>query len=377
MIDCKFIKHGLTIRNNGVVHPCCAWRTDEEWEKDNHYSQISDISKWHNSEQVLKKREMLENGTWPDNCGECKEVEESGRYDSMRGNGNSSYYDYGNEDIFLEIRPGTVCNFACQSCDAGSSTRIRDFMHKAGLINKKHVDIKTITNFDFLNPISDRIKDVAILGGEPFYDKNCLKFLDWVLENVNANLIIFTNGLFINHDFLKKYKSKIILVFSIDAIEKPSDYIRYGSEWDTVKNNYFKCRQYSHVEVRLNVTTSVYNFCYLKNLIDFFKNAWPDIMSFSEAHEKHLQPSVIPLKNRKEVIESLKKIPTTIWDSNVPVHQKHNTANAVLSIIKKLESNYFDAEHYDYLCSYIKKMDLVKKIDIKEYCPELHKIIFS
>ena len=367
----------MTIKNNGVLSPCCAWVEDEEWKKENHYTQIYDIKNWHKSPQILEKRKMLESGIWPENCIKCQKIEEAGNYSSMRGNGNNAYHDYNEEDITLDIWPGSVCNFACQTCGPESSSRIRNFMHKAGMIDKKTVDISSLENFDFLYPIKDRIKDVSVLGGEPFYDKNCLKFLKWSEKNINARIIIFTNGLYINYDFIENCNSKLVIVFSIDAIGKPADYIRYGSHWEKVKENYFKVKKYSNVEVRVNVTTSVYNFCYLKELIDFFKSDWPSVLSFSYADEGHLQPNVVPIEKRPLLIKSLEKIPYEILKSDIREDQKRNTINAIVSIINKLKHDTFNLEQYTYLCSYIEKMDRVKKISIKSYCPELYEILFS
>jgi len=377
MLECKFITNGMSIQYDGTIKPCCTWQADDEWKNQNHYTKVSDISNWHNSQQVIEKRKMLENGIWPDNCVNCRKIEESGRYDSMRGNGNQAYAEYTEKDITIEMRPGSVCNFACQSCWPEASTRVRDFMHKAGIIDKKEINSSAITDFDFLNPVSERIKDVVLLGGEPFYDKNCLKFLEWSKEYLDANIMIFTNGLYIDYDFIEEYNSKITLIFSMDAVGKPGEYIRYGSDWERVKNNLFKCRQYNHVETRVNITTSIYNFYYLENLIDFFKDDWPDLITFGPAQEKHFQPNVIPFEKRSEIIESLERIPKKIWNSDIHEHQQHNTVNAISSIIKKLKYDDFSKENYDYLCSYIQKMDLAKKIDIKEYCPELYNILFE
>lgn len=376
MLECKFMTNGMAIQYDGVVRPCCTWVVDEDWKKENHYTKITDIENWHNSPQVLEKREMLERGEWPSNCVNCKNAEESGRDDSMRGNGNNAYYNYNEKDITIEIRPGSVCNFACQSCWPDASSRVRHFMDKAGLIDKNEVDTSSITDFKFLSPVSHRVKDIVLLGGEPFYDKNCLKFLEWAADNIDANIMIFTNGLHIDYDFISSYKSKITLILSIDAVGKPADYIRYGSDWNKVKANYFKIKKYEHVELRVNITTSAYNFCYLENLLNFLIEDWPDLVTFGYANEKHLQPNVIPNEKRKNIIKSLETIPKKIWNSTIHEHQQHNTVNAINSIINKLKNDDFNAEQYDYLCSYIKKMDFVKKIQITEHCPELYDILF-
>lgn len=378
MIKCKFITNGLSIQYDGIVRPCCTWIDDSEWKDQNHYTNIKDFSNWHKSPQVLEKKKMLDRGEWPDNCVNCKKIEELGRGDSMRGNGNSAYKSYNEEDITLEIRPGSVCNFACQSCWPDASSRVRDFMHKAGIIEKSKVISRSIQDFEFLHPVSHRIKDVVLLGGEPFFDKHCQKFLNWATTNLKSNIMIFTNGQNIDYDFIKNYKHKLTLIFSIDAIGKPAEYIRYGGEWEKIKENFLKTRKYENTEVRVNITTSAYNLYYLKDLLDFLMDDWPNLVTFGTALENHLQPNVIPIKQRQIIIDRLEKILDSVPSSSIQnIDQKYNLINAINSLVYKLKNDKFDDKNHEYLCSFIKQMDKVKKIEMQHYCPELFDILFQ
>ena len=95
-----------------------------------------------------------------------------------------------------------------------------------------------IDDFDFLLPVAKRIKNVVLLGGEPFYDKACLKFLSWAQDNLTANLMMFTNGSVVDLDFLQSYPGRITLVFSIDAVGPAAEYVRYGIVWEEFLKNY-------------------------------------------------------------------------------------------------------------------------------------------
>jgi hypothetical protein len=177
-MKCKFLEHGIAIGYDHVVKPCCEWIQDPEWNQQNHISQV-DLETWHQSPQVIQIRNQLSQGTWPTACRLCAQVEQNGRQDSVRGNGNHAYADYVDQDITLEIRPGSVCNFACQTCWPAASSRVAQYHHQAGLVNIKTVNSNSIDDFEFLRPIADRIRNVVLLGGEPFYDPSCGKFLAW------------------------------------------------------------------------------------------------------------------------------------------------------------------------------------------------------
>ena len=374
MIECKFITNGIAIGYDGVVKPCCIWKSDDEWKNENHHSTV-DIESWHSSPLMLKKQDQLSQGNWPSNCSSCKYYESNNRADSMRGNGNSAYSHYSESDLTLEIRPGTVCNLACQSCWPEASSRVANFYHKAGILNRADLNSKSIVDFKFLGPVKERIRDVVILGGEPFYDKNCLNFLSWAIENLNANILIFTNGLYIDYEFIEKYKSKITLIFSIDAIGRPAEYIRYGSVWKTIEQNYYKCRNYDHVEVRINVTTSAYNFYYLYDLFEYLLKDWPDLVTLGIAEQSKFGVTAIPLEKRHAIIDRLTQLIKLIQESNVKLDQKQNTESAIVSIVNNLIDQPFDHKEYIALVKFIQQMDLVKNISINDYCPELAEIL--
>lgn len=374
MIECKFITNGIAIGYDGVVKPCCIWKSDSEWKNENHYSTI-DIESWHSSPLMRKKQEMLAQDSWPSNCSSCKYYESNNRTDSMRGNGNSAYSHYSESDLTLEIRPGTVCNLACQSCWPEASSRVANFYHRAGILNRADLNSKSIVDFEFLAPVKQRIRDVVILGGEPFYDKNCLRFLSWAIKNLNANILIFTNGLYIDYDFIEKYQSKITLVFSLDAVGRHAEYIRYGSVWQTIEENYLRCRKYDHVEVRVNVTTSVYNFYYLYDLFEYLLADWPDLVTLGIAEQPKFGVTAIPLESRPIIVNRLTSLLELTQKSNIRLDQKQNTEGAITSIINNLQTQPFNTDHYNELVDFVQKMDNVKTANIVDYCPELVEIL--
>jgi MoaA/NifB/PqqE/SkfB family radical SAM enzyme len=359
----------MSIQQDQVLRPCCAWDFDQSWAMQNKIDSV-DIAKWHLSDSVALKKQQLDNNQWPENCKSCSRRESEGNYNNMRSNGNSAYSHYNSDDIALEIRPGSVCNFACQTCWPEASSRVAKFQVEAGLINKRPTK-SSISDFEFLNPIAHRIRDVILLGGEPFYDKNCKKFLEWSKQNLTANQIIFTNGLVVDYDFLKTYNGKLILVFSLDAVGQAAEYIRVGTVWDQVWKNYQQCKLIENVEVRVNVTTSVYNYPYLKTLFELLATDWPDLVTIGTAGEDYLQSKVIPAETRHLAIESLRGIDTIVQDLDIPLHQKQHVCNAINTIENELQTKEFDQKNYKYLVNYIQSLDRVKRLDIVNFCPEV------
>jgi len=371
-MECKFIKHGIALSYDQVVKPCCQWDSGQSWKKIHHISKV-DPSNWHNHHDVTARQNQLVNGSWPTECKRCERAESQGRDDSGRGNGNSAYKHYQPTDITLEIRPGNVCNFACQTCWPDASSRVAQYHSRAGLIDIKNLDSRSIDNFDFLLPISKRIKDVVLLGGEPFYDKSCRKFLVWAQEHLDANLIMFTNGSDIDFEFLKSYKGKITLVFSLDAVGKAAEYIRFGTVWDDVISNYYQAKKL--VSVRVNITCSVYNYYHLESLIELLTPDWPSVVSFGTPYTEYLLESTIPVEVRKDIIASLHRAIALVRNASIESGQQHNAVNALQNIICNLETKGWDRDLHQQWCQFVRSMDQVKQMHAHEYCDVLDKIL--
>jgi len=364
-MKCKFIEHGVAIGYDHVVKPCCEWTSDPEWDQQNHISQI-DLTTWHQSPQVIQIRDQLSQDIWPSACRLCAQVEQSGRQDSVRGNGNQAYADYLDQDITLEIRPGSVCNFACQTCWPAASSRVAQYHHQAGMINIKSVDSASIDNFEFLTPMAGRIRNVVLLGGEPFYDPNCKKFLAWARQNLQATITMFTNGSHVDWNWVDNYPGQVTMVFSIDAVGTAAEYVRYGTDWPVVLENYHRAQAHPKVQLRVNITMSVYNYHLIPDVINLLTPQWPKVVSFGQPRQAHLTEPAVPTKNRPELIEQLQCTVDRLLAADIESDQKHNAVNAIHSVINNLKQENFDPAEFEQLREFVHCMDQVKRINIAD-----------
>lgn len=366
-MECKFFQHGIAISYDQVLKPCCEWQLSPEWSQKNYFDLV-DISTWHQSDGVQQSRKQLQSGQWPNSCANCKKIESQGRADSMRGNGNHAYAHYQADDITLEIRPGNTCNFACQTCWPEASSRVAQYHSRAGLIDIDNLNSNRLDNYDFLLPIAKRIKNVVLLGGEPFYDKACLKFLSWAQQNLTSHIMLFTNGSSIDFDFLKNYPGKITVIFSLDAVGKPAEYVRYGTVWNEVWQNYQSVRSLEHVEVRVNITCSVYNYSHMETLIDLLCQDWPSVVTFGTPWPDYLKESSIPLNLRPRIIDSLLRSIAQIKLTQIEAGQQTNATNAIESVVKNLQNLEYNRDNHQQLAKFILSMDQVKGAKAADYC---------
>lgn len=373
MIECKFITNGIAIDTEQKIRPCCTFQPSDGFFERNLFSNDVNLDRWHQTDpDIVAAKSLLQHGKWPKSCKRCYDIEKTGRQDSVRLNGNHAYKDYSEDSITLEIRPGATCNFACQTCWPAASSRVIDFYKKAGLLTPVMPAYPEV-DYSKLESIKHRIKDVVILGGEPFYDKNCRKFLEWALENLSAKILIFTNGSVIDFEFLKAYSGDLTLIFSLDAIGRPSEYIRFGSTWETVKQNFEKCLKLGIAEVRVNITTSVFNYSYLPNLLAFLFDQKPDLITFGVAFEYH--EGIIPIKNRLTLITKLSTCFSMIDNSYMSKDQKANANSAIRAIIKNLETEPWDKDQYQTFVEKFNKLNKVKNVKMVDFCPETAQLL--
>lgn len=378
-MHCKFLENGIAIAYQDAVKPCCTWRSDQTWLKEQSLQKVNFVN-WHKvNKELTDARNLLAKDIWPENCLNCQVVEDQGRQDSIRLGGNRAYADFSPEDLTLEIRPGSVCNFACQTCWPPASSRVYQYHKIANILpDQKELDqrkflnstdgIKSegIDNFDFLLPVADRLRNIVLLGGEPFYDPACLKFLDWWQKHTSASLIVFTNGSVIKN--LEQFTNPITLVFSLDAVGKEAEYIRFGTDWPVVWENFTYARKFSNVDIRVNITTSAYNFYYFPDVIDSLIDDWPNVVTFGNTYEPHLSEAVIPLEFREPIINKLNSCIQKLQAANIEEGQKANAVNAVQSIVNNLTKLPFNQKEFLNFKKFVDAMDRVKHIQIKDYC---------
>ena len=374
-MECKFLSNGLVLQYHNFFKPCCTWRADDKWITDHNINNVNLVT-WHDHRDLIDAREQLAKDLWPKNCQDCQTIESQGSQDSIRLNGISAYGQYKKDDLTLEIRPGNVCNFACQTCWPMASTRVETYYKKANIPDPyAGISQNNFVNYDFLNSIADRLRSIVVLGGEPFYDPKCLEFLHWAKDHTSAELLTFTNGSVINLDLINAVRRKFTLVFSLDAVGIPAEYIRYGTEWSTVWANYQKAKTIPHVMTRVNITTSPYNYFYFPDLIDLLLEDWPEVVSFGSPTEEFLNEKIIPLNLRPTIINRLVDTAEKLKQSNIEQNQKSNAINAVQSIIGNLKSTAYDQKLHQQFVEFVGKMDHVKNINFNDYCGEISELL--
>lgn len=265
---------------NGDVMPCCVNNTHLGNVLEQDYREI-----WNSRKMNRFRRNMLSQKL-PRSCSIC--IENQLLTQDVNNTYNlKDYYNNFFKDTFDEIEnitneDGSIkedkikfksfvfkvsnkCNFQCRMCNGYNSSRIEG---------------KVIENPNFyIKFVEDNIDDLELIefvGGESFLMKETYDILDFLIKrnkphphlHFNTNMSVLNLGSRNIIQYLNKLdKNKIEVVASIDEIDKRSEYIRSGCNWEIVERN-LKTFSKENIKINTNIVVSCYNVFRLPKIIE-------------------------------------------------------------------------------------------------------------
>ena len=269
------------------------------------------FNNFHNTEKKIQERQAMLNGQWPvDSCSYCRNIEESGGFSDRM-----LHLDIpGQVPVELNIDPtATVvtptilevffkntCNLSCLYCIPDLSSKINQENQKFGEFKKNGVILSTYspsTSVDLLiekfwqwmQENSVNLKRFTILGGEPFYQQEFDRCLQYFESTMHPNLeICIATNLSMSQDRLAKYLDqfkvliakkqikRIDLTCSIDCFGPEQEFVRYGLNLDQWIKNFEFLLQKKWLTININQTISLLTIKTMPELIEKL-NQWKKI----------------------------------------------------------------------------------------------------
>jgi organic radical activating enzyme len=297
------------VRNNGDIRICCqANVTDNQGvvrkEDGTPYNAGRDnMNEARNATLMKEVRKNMLNGTWSQECGRCKQEEESGlnsRRQYELENWNFSVNDARkitdtNGNIkeskleYYDLRFGNLCNLACRMCGpTDSHTWFEQWTeyHKTNEYNDTHGTVKLTRNdngrlvtndydwhgsesfWEQLEANIPNIKHVYMAGGEPMMIERHYEFLQKCIDmkqsvkmilEYNTNMSNLPNRVL---DMWTKFK-QVRVGASMDGIESVVEYQRWPLKWSQAYKNLQKLDEYAqnnnNILAWLACTVTAYN----------------------------------------------------------------------------------------------------------------------
>jgi organic radical activating enzyme len=253
---------------------------------------VDTFDTFHNTPKKLSDRKLMLNGIWPKGgCEHCQKIEDAGGSSDRLFHTaipNMAPPELENDPTAISVTPtilevyfDNVCNMSCMYCWDGFSSKIQQENIKFGRFDqsgvvidnysKKVNDIDALTDrlWTWMESNGQLLKRFHVLGGEPFYQHQfdkCLEFFEKNphpnLEfNVVSNLMITTSRLTALVDKIKNLVStqklkRFDLTASIDCFGAEQEYVRYGLDLAQWQKNFEYLTAQPWITLNINQTLS-------------------------------------------------------------------------------------------------------------------------
>jgi pyruvate-formate lyase-activating enzyme len=269
---------------------------------------------------------------------------------------------------YYEIRPSNKCNVMCRTCD-----NVRSH-----LIEKEWKTIKVpLIFYEPGNIIYDQIdfaqvKRIYVGGGEPTVMTEFYDFLSRCIADGHTNfeLVIGTNGMKFSNkiiNLISKF-SDVCFSVSFDGYKKVGDYVRWGTDFDTVANNARMLLDQGH-KVGLQTVFSMYNITRMHEIFEFYDQEFPNsslLIQYASFDKDIMTPYNHPC--REMVIDSMQRCTQTqVYYSN-----GRSCKTQVDATINWYKNEYkLDVDKLKKFYEFNDKLDKSRGSHLADYIPEL------
>jgi sulfatase maturation enzyme AslB (radical SAM superfamily) len=223
--------NNLEVWQRGEVKPCCIYQGT--WGNINNYDEILE------TQNALADNLTTEH----QGCNTCWSHERMG-IESKRIQNNKWLDLHRQGEIkvvpnILEIKLSNLCNLACTTCGAESSSIWANKLNIKAELNqftKKGADERLANMLDLIERRG--VNTLNLLGGEPTMNPEARALLDKLIDlgwNDRIAIQLVTNGVDIE-DFMLKYADKFDfnVNLSLDGKDEVYEYMRWGGQWANI-----------------------------------------------------------------------------------------------------------------------------------------------
>ena len=316
-----------------------------------------------NNTDIEQLKSELLSGIKSQACSKCWNIESTGN--TSRRQLENQFLDYKlnrdldkirndcldnkNTALLHQITTSNLCNQACVSCNSNASTKWAELDKKNNMPVTKPNDL----NIKELDIDYARIRRLSLLGGEPLFDPKTLEILQNLIDNNNTDCFIslVTNGSIklgsTQIKLLKKFTDLNICI-SIDGIDSAFEYMRWPGNWKNLVKN---LNHYIDITPNISVsyTISALNALYYDQTVEWFNQ-----------HN---------LRYNHNIVE----YPQWLSIQHMPVEFKELLKHH--DFFKPWCSVTGNENSLSMLADNIQQQDLVKKISIRDYMPEVAELI--
>lgn len=272
---CAYPFFAAAIRPNGLTIPCCRYPHIDEEDSYVWNDKVRNTAHWQQIRDKMLAGEPVEG------CHSCYQDERNGLR-SMRQHSLSKFTPTENATVpveQLEVSFSNLCNLACVHCSGFFSSKWQAEDRKAGREETKGF-IKN--DFDFEQWDLSAVKELKIIGGEPFMESNKFKKLLQSIDLSKVNLQICTNGTVLPDNELKELIEQcnnVYLCVSMDGLYQTNDWYRWPSKFDdcmeVIKTFEGWWKDNNKIHFVIHTVVNLINVIELEKFLDFMHTELP------------------------------------------------------------------------------------------------------
>ncbi len=313
----------IALMSHSKLPLCCLgnWHTVKD-EKGRDYNLVEDhLEDYWNGYGLREIRKKMLSGEKLEECYWCNKDEEHGRRSHRQihtkrwlrseygrnilervKKSRTNGYRVEEPPLYLDIRPGNLCNLKCRMCGPASSSKIeqeqRELLTTQKEILKNEGDKRFLIDTEYLK-INEKswhknkkvwktiykwapeLKALYITGGEPLLVKENWELINYLEEKGYSKDIhlMFNINCTQNPDKLIEACRNFRFVeirLSVDGYKEVNEYIRYPSKWKTIEKNIIKILQSKRKNTSFYFVPviQVYNVLDLCNLLKWMNELY-------------------------------------------------------------------------------------------------------
>jgi MoaA/NifB/PqqE/SkfB family radical SAM enzyme len=287
---------------------------------------------------------------------------------------------------YFDIRFNNICNFKCRTCGSEFSSQWEQENIKNklpyGKIHPKNDSPK------FLKEVVDQIPFMQIAyfaGGEPLITEEHYILLEEMIKQGCTDIILryntnLSNLKFKDKDLLslwKHFKHRIQVSASIDHYGARAEYIRHGTDWSKVEENFIQIKKTPYIVLSMNTVLSVFNTLTIQNfyqyLIDkqLYNTQDNPFSIYNMVDPSYLACHILPEEYKFKGKESLEATVKLLKDNNF---NKNQIKYPEASLAWLFSKNTWD-ENKDQFRSEIHRLDNIRGEDFVKTFPELEGLL--
>jgi len=177
---------------------------------------------------------------------------------------------------YFDIRFSNICNFKCRTCGPDFSSQ---WEQENIRYNIKPKVIPKNNKKEFLEEVINQIpymEEAYFAGGEPLITEEHYILLEEMIRQGRTNINLryntnLSNLKFKDKDLLslwKHFTTDVMVFASIDHYGERAEYIRHGTDWATVEDNFRLVKKSPFINLQMNTVLSLYNY---KTFLEFYQ----------------------------------------------------------------------------------------------------------